>query len=463
MYYVNGTIFMFSEKNLKIKAMKRIILTFLSLISINLLIGQHRDTHAHFDASVTSYIDLGKGNAITKINNLSSGSQLTVALWVKWGSKTATGVSSWANLITLADSTGSGDNGVFWLQHSQDNKKFEFAIMTTQGSNTTRNYIQSTTQPSEGVWYHLACVYDGNLSSNNMKLYVNGVLETTYSKKGKVRAIPAASKLNIGRWPNPSDNYRRFNGSMDEIFVYNTALNSTQINTLMNAADEYAASTSKAASLVSYYNFEDYDAVDLASSPNNGVVYSGVSFGDSDAENLPIELVQFNGENENSTVQLSWITSSEINNDYFTIEKSFNGVDFVEIATIKGAGNSNEILKYSYKYQESNLGLIYYRLRQTDFDGRFSESNIIKLNMKNTVNPVVYPNPVMQGSTITISSIQEDVVKIAIYNLSGKLMYEVASENTSELVVNTSDFKHGTYIIKFITTTTIKSELLTVN
>lgn len=135
-------------------------------------------------------------------------------MWVRWSDKNAAGVGEWANLVTMADSTGSGDNGVFWVQHSQTNSKFEFAINTT-----SRDYLQSNTTPLNNVWYHIAMVYDGSLASGNMKIYVNGVLDASRNKTGNIRTFPSPSRLNFGRWPNAGNNYRRFNGKMDEITV----------------------------------------------------------------------------------------------------------------------------------------------------------------------------------------------------------------------------------------------------
>ena len=91
---------------------------------------------------------------------------------------------------------------------------------------------------------------------------------------------------------------------------------------------------------------------------------------------LPIELIDFRGNCEGNRVVISWTTASEQNNDYFTVEKSHNGVDWQAIGTIEGAGSSSEMLNYSF-VDETPTGLAYYRLAQTDFDGSMEYSNMV--------------------------------------------------------------------------------------
>lgn len=92
---------------------------------------------------------------------------------------------------------------------------------------------------------------------------------------------------------------------------------------------------------------------------------------------LPITLLYFKGENQGSLNLLKWATASESNNDYFTIEKTKNGTDFEVIATINGAGNSYELNEYEAEDYQINNELNYYRLKQTDYDGKKTISDLI--------------------------------------------------------------------------------------
>jgi hypothetical protein len=98
-----------------------------------------------------------------------------------------------------------------------------------------------------------------------------------------------------------------------------------------------------------------------------------------DAILLPIELVELNAQKGENYTQLTWITASEINNNYFSIERSLDGDTWEEIGTVKGAGNSNVYLTYGFTDSSPVLGDNYYRLRQFDFDGKNAYSYIVSV------------------------------------------------------------------------------------
>jgi len=85
--------------------------------------------------------------------------------------------------------------------------------------------------------------------------------------------------------------------------------------------------------------------------------------------NLPIELLSFKGRPEKDRVMLSWETATETNNDYFTIEKSLDGVSWEPIGTVPGAGTSLFTNTYEFPDFHPDIGTNYYRLSQTDYDG----------------------------------------------------------------------------------------------
>ncbi|MBN8701699.1 MAG: hypothetical protein J0M08_01415 [Bacteroidetes bacterium] len=92
---------------------------------------------------------------------------------------------------------------------------------------------------------------------------------------------------------------------------------------------------------------------------------------------LPIELTDFSVSNKmNQVVQINWTTNSELNNNYFTLEKSIDAMNFKPIAFLEGKGNSFVINNYSYQDFDIIEGVFYYRLKQTDFDGEFFYSTI---------------------------------------------------------------------------------------
>ena len=113
-------------------------------------------------------------------------------------------------------------------------------------------------------------------------------------------------------------------------------------------------------------------------------IFSPFTLGSSSSTNvLPIELVSFSGGKKDSRNTLNWTTASEINNAQFTIEKSYNGFDFEWVGTQEGAGNSNQIVNYSLTDYNIRETLNYYRLMQTDFDGKYVYSKTISIDNRN--------------------------------------------------------------------------------
>lgn len=137
--------------------------------------------------------------------------------------------------------------------------------------------------------------------------------------------------------------------------------------------------------------------------------------------NLPIQLISFTGKNVNGNNILEWTTASETNSDYFIIERSEDGTIFYEIGEIKGAGNSNSILKYEFK--DSNpLTVSYYRLRQVDFDGNFTYSPVIELSSNSEKNEI---HIFSTGSEIAICANTENTIspEVTVYNMTGQIVY----------------------------------------
>ncbi|MFC2086477.1 T9SS type A sorting domain-containing protein, partial [Bacteroidota bacterium] len=111
---------------------------------------------------------------------------------------------------------------------------------------------------------------------------------------------------------------------------------------------------------------------------------------------LPVELINFYGEVIDEQVNLFWTTASEIDNDNFEIERSEDGIHFETIANIDGYGYANELKHYKYTDKNPLYESIYYRLKQNDFDGISSYSDIINVTYKRNselYNTLLYPNP----------------------------------------------------------------------
>ncbi|HMQ46343.1 MAG TPA: T9SS type A sorting domain-containing protein [Saprospiraceae bacterium] len=111
---------------------------------------------------------------------------------------------------------------------------------------------------------------------------------------------------------------------------------------------------------------------------------------------LPITLLSFQAQPQKTNTHLTWRTASETNNDRFEVEHSRNGVSFEAIGTLAGQGTTTEPHDYAFTHERPGHGTHYYRLRQVDFDGRFSYSDIVSVDIDNhegLKNVILWPNP----------------------------------------------------------------------
>ncbi|MCB9175038.1 MAG: T9SS type A sorting domain-containing protein [Flavobacteriales bacterium] len=151
---------------------------------------------------------------------------------------------------------------------------------------------------------------------------------------------------------------------------------------------------------------------------------------------LPIKLLSFEANFNVDKVDLKWITASEINNDYFTIEKSKDLKNWEIVSNVSGAGNSNTTIEYLDVDYSPFQGISYYRLKQTDFDGAFTYSNIVpvRVEKKQSGEFSLFPNPLQSGEHLKIqfSEIIESEVLIVLRDTKGEEFF-------SKVVLNYED------------------------
>lgn len=164
---------------------------------------------------------------------------------------------------------------------------------------------------------------------------------------------------------------------------------------------------------------------------------------------LPIELTAFNLSKNGNKVDLTWTTATEKNNSYFTIERSVDAEHFEAIGQLPGAGNSYTNKDYSYTDQQPLSGLSYYRLKQTDKDGKFEYSEVKAMSFQPQIMDVnVSPVPTQKNISVTFTANEEGVFTLNIYNAAGTLMLSksvhVLSGN-NENTVDISELPQGIY------------------
>ena len=159
---------------------------------------------------------------------------------------------------------------------------------------------------------------------------------------------------------------------------------------------------------------------------------------------LPIELISFTACELDNEVLLKWQTASEINNDLFMVEKSKDAIFWQISNELAGAGNSNNVITYISKDFDPCPGVNYYRLKQIDFDGKFSYSDIISLNVQNQQRSLTYVD-YLNGKLKIITN-ERNPIPIFITNLKGEqLKFNRVGINT----FNISSVTAGVYIVYF--------------
>jgi len=164
---------------------------------------------------------------------------------------------------------------------------------------------------------------------------------------------------------------------------------------------------------------------------------------------LPVTLLSFKGEKLEKSSLLKWETKTEINNDYYQLEKSNDGINYSYLAQVSGAGNSNIELEYSYIDENPYNGDNYYRLKQVDFDGTFKYYSPIVINF-NTLGVDedinLYPNPVVNNQNLIISynSINNNSI-IKIIDIKGSEINVNYTITEDKISISTTNLDKGTY------------------
>jgi hypothetical protein len=160
---------------------------------------------------------------------------------------------------------------------------------------------------------------------------------------------------------------------------------------------------------------------------------------------LPIELLSFEAEVVHGDVVCYWSTASETDNDYFTVERSIDGVEWEKVGTVDGAGTSLDVRNYSFWDHDPYPGVSYYRLQQTDFNGDFDHSELRAVEIEEDFGFVVFPNPNSGTFFIKYTPV---IKEIRIRDIQGRL---INFEMLGPAEISMLSAAQGTYIIEMIT------------
>ena len=161
---------------------------------------------------------------------------------------------------------------------------------------------------------------------------------------------------------------------------------------------------------------------------------------------LPITLILFTAIPQNGKVKLDWETAAELNNDYFTIQRSSSLTAWEDIKNIAGSGNTNTDSRYTAYDPNPYSGISFYRLEQTDLDGMKSYSVIRQVNIDGSVTINIYPNPVT--NLIYVSGAGK--MTIRVHNTSGQLVVIPVQYARTQYILNFAGLPPGIYFIHIV-------------
>lgn len=193
-----------------------------------------------------------------------------------------------------------------------------------------------------------------------------------------------------------------------------------------------------------------------------GTGVHGIGIGDitfySNANSLPVEWADFQANWQETNAQISWHTAQELNNDYFSVERSVDGSLYEKIGEVAAVGNSSELSGYDYTDQTAKfagLNALYYRIKQTDMDGAFSYSSVLELapNINIPLELVVFPNPATDQVSFKLAGATENDFDYQILNTAGQLMESGRLQDLAEIGFEVSSWPSGNYHVRFANNT----------
>lgn len=201
-----------------------------------------------------------------------------------------------------------------------------------------------------------------------------------------------------------------------------------------------------------------WESMGYDSHTSNTLTATSSTFSDytvaSSESTLPVEMVSFEAKQIDETVELNWLTASELNNDRFEIQRSYDGIEFESIGEIAGNGTTNELTEYIYVDSNPLYGNNYYRLKQIDFDGAYEFSSTLFVSFESSLNRglAVFPNPLI-GDELNIQfegSFEDEPISISVYDMTGRMVFEnqfssVSTGFTKTLMMST--IPNGNYVL----------------
>ncbi|MDJ0365489.1 right-handed parallel beta-helix repeat-containing protein [Hymenobacter sp. H14-R3] len=173
---------------------------------------------------------------------------------------------------------------------------------------------------------------------------------------------------------------------------------------------------------------------------------------------LPVTLTRFDAQASGVDVLLTWATATELNNEYFEVQRSFNGRDFEALSKVDGHGTTTKAQGYSYTDVVARAAsLLYYRLRQVDTDGKdtYSPLRVVRLAAQAMHQPA-YPNPTADYTSLDLSTLSSGEYQLVVTDLLGKIVATQPAQGGRVATLDLHALAAGTYLVRLAGNATLK-------
>ncbi|RYG03436.1 MAG: LamG domain-containing protein [Chitinophagaceae bacterium] len=353
---------------------------------------------------VDDFVDIGNNT------NLKRTGAITVELWARR--------ANWA--ANNQQLVSCHENGGYALTITGDSVAFRLRP-ATGASYVGPGYALSNL--SNNQWYHIAGTFDGQ----NIRIYVDGVLRGTH-----VLSAPSTiyydqpNNIFIGADPTATNTFQSWplNGAVDEVRIWNTARNATQISSGMSGEMDPATT-----GLQAYYTFNQgtgggdntgivtiQDKLGRYPGTVNGFAMTGTASNFTDQPMqliaLPVVWKHFEAQKHDQVVQLSWSTSQEQLTKDFTVAHSLNGSVWKSVGSVHAAGQSTSVSHYSYVHSTPAQGVNYYRIEQRDLDGKTTYSVVRTVQFGTSDALISLSSSVISGGVLNINLGNAELVRV---------------------------------------------------
>lgn len=214
--------------------------------------------------------------------------------------------------------------------------------------------------------------------------------------------------------------------------------------------------------IVDFKTASDPSSLIFNMSPNSSymiVVASNIQgafrlFNNASSSSLPVEIVDYSVTKKSKNVSIEWTTTQEVNNLGFELYRSYNNVDFEQIAEVESKGNYSTTTDYSYLDTDLKaLGSVYYYLRQIDLDGTSTDYDVRSVDFSSIKSISAYPNPA--ADRIYIESQNQEDALIKIYDAMGRII--IQEQSSFPMNVDVSEIPTGVYTLIVESDTEVKA------